>query len=116
MDAGADILFIEAPQSMDEVEKIADTFSGQIPLLSNQVIGGKTPKLTAKEAELLGYKIIIYPDVYPYAASVMFRRMADKIMKEGCSWDCIPGAYASRELFDTMGMKEWRELEQIYKA
>lgn len=116
MDAGADILFIEAPQSLYEVEKIADTFAGKIPLLSNQVIGGKTPRLTAREAEELGYRIIIYPDVYPYAASVLFRRIADRIIVEGCSWDCIPGAYASRELFDTMGMKEWRELEQIYKA
>lgn len=116
MDAGADILFIEAPQSLDEVEKIANTFAGKIPLLSNQVIGGKTPRLTAKEAEELGYKIIIYPDVFPYAASVLFRRMADKIQTEGCSWDCIPDATQSRELFITMGMNEWREKEHIYKT
>lgn len=116
MDAGADILFIEAPQSLDEVEKIANTFAGKIPLLSNQVIGGKTPRLTAKEAEELGYKIIIYPDVFPYAASVLFRRMADKIHAEGCSWDCIPDATQSRDLFITMGMNEWREKEHIYKT
>ena len=116
MDAGADILFIESPQSLDEVEKIANTFAGKIPLLSNQVIGGKTPRLTAKEAEELGYKIIIYPDVFPYAASVLFRRMADKIHAEGCSWDCIPDATQSRDLFITMGMNEWREKEHIYKT
>lgn len=115
LDAGADILFIEAPQTMDEVEKIADTFAGKVPLLSNQVIGGKTPRLTAKQAEALGYKIIIFPDVFPYAASVLFRRMADKILREGCSWDCIPDAYASRELFETMGMKKWRDKEALYK-
>ena len=85
-------------------------------MLSNQVIGGKTPRLTAKEAEELGYKIIIYPDVFPYAASVLFRRMADKIHAEGCSWDCIPDATQSRDLFITMGMNEWREKEHIYKT
>ncbi len=61
MDAGADILFIEA-QTIDEVEKIGKTFGHQVPLLANQVIGGKTPHLTAKELEQLGYKILIFPD------------------------------------------------------
>ena len=62
MEAGADILFIEAPQTIDEVEKIGKTFGHQVPLLANQVIGGKTPHLTAKELEQLGYKILIFPD------------------------------------------------------
>jgi 2-methylisocitrate lyase-like PEP mutase family enzyme len=116
LDAGADILFIEAPQSLDEVELIAKTFAAQAPLLSNQVIGGKTPRLTAKEAEKLGYKIIIFPDVFAFAASVFMRRIADRLLREGCSWDCIPDAPDSRELFKTMGIDEWYELGDKYKS
>ncbi|NLL52071.1 MAG: oxaloacetate decarboxylase [Peptococcaceae bacterium] len=115
MEAGADILFIEAPQTIDEVEKIGKIFGHQIPLLANQVIGGRTPRLTAKELEQLGYKILIFPDVLPFAASVLLRRILDKVLAEGCSWDAIPDAPDSRELFNTMGMQAWREIEQLYK-
>ena len=113
LNAGADVLFIEAPQSLDEVRKITETFKG-VPLFTNQVIGGKTPKLTTKEAEEIGYKIIIFPDVAPFCASVMIRRAFDHIMATGESWESIPDAKDSRELFMTMGMKQWRDLEPLY--
>ena len=115
IDAGADILFIEAPQTIDEVEKIGKTFGHQVPLLANQVIGGKTPRLTAKELEQLGFKILIFPDVLAFGASVLFRRILDKVIVEGCSRDAISDAPDSRELFNTMGMATWQEIEQRYK-
>lgn len=115
LNAGADILFIEAPQSYEEIRRITETFKG-VPLITNQVIGGKTPKLTAQEAEEIGYKIIIYPDVMPFCASVMFRRACDHIMETGQSWDAVPGAADSRELFMTMGMQQWRDKEPLYGA
>ena len=113
LNAGADVLFVEAPQSLEEIRKITETFRGT-PLITNQVIGGKTPRLTAKEAEEIGYKIIIYPDVMAYCASVMYRVACDRIMDTGQSWDAIPNASDSRDLFMTMGMKEWRDKEPLY--
>ncbi len=58
--AGADILFIEAPRDMKELEKVCATFKG-VPLLANMVEDGKTPILDAKVLEELGFKIAIYP-------------------------------------------------------
>lgn len=58
--AGADILFIEAPRDIGEMEKICATFKGA-PLLANMVEDGKTPILDAKVLEELGFKIAIYP-------------------------------------------------------
>tara|TARA_R110000868_G_scaffold54159_3_gene169560 strand:+ start:5643 stop:6515 length:873 start_codon:yes stop_codon:yes gene_type:complete len=58
--AGADILFIEAPRDLKEMEKVCATFKG-VPLLANMVEDGKTPLLDAKELEELGFKIAIYP-------------------------------------------------------
>lgn len=113
LNAGADVLFIEAPQTLEEIRRITEAFKG-VPLLTNQVIGGKTPRLTAREAREIGYKIIIYPDVMPYCASVMFRRACGRILETGQSWDAIPGAHDSRELFMTMGMKDWRDKEPLY--
>ena len=60
-DAGADILFIEAPQSLEEMQILTARFAGQIPLLANMVEGGKTPINSAKDLADLGYRIAIFP-------------------------------------------------------
>lgn len=57
--AGADILFVEAPESVAEMEIIGKRFD--LPLLVNVVEGGKTPVLTAQEYADLGYQVAIYP-------------------------------------------------------
>ncbi|NNN19716.1 MAG: isocitrate lyase/PEP mutase family protein, partial [Acidimicrobiaceae bacterium] len=59
-DAGADVLFIEAPEGIGEIEVIAKTFS-DMPLLYNWAEGGKTPPLTYDEIRQLGFKMIIFP-------------------------------------------------------
>jgi 2-methylisocitrate lyase-like PEP mutase family enzyme len=58
--AGADILFIEAPRTGEEMRRIAETFAG-VPLVANLVEDGKTPLLSVSELEQLGYKIALYP-------------------------------------------------------
>lgn len=58
--AGADILFIEAPRDLAELRKIAETFKG-VPLLANMVEDGKTPYLSVKVLEEIGFKIVIFP-------------------------------------------------------
>lgn len=58
-EAGADILFVEAPESVEEMEIIGKRFD--LPLLVNVVEGGKTPVLTAEQYAEIGYQIAIYP-------------------------------------------------------
>lgn len=58
--AGADILFIEAPRDMGELERVTKTFKG-VPLLANMVEDGKTPYLSTNLLEELGFKIAIFP-------------------------------------------------------
>jgi 2-methylisocitrate lyase-like PEP mutase family enzyme len=60
-EAGADILFIEAPQTQDQMYAISKQFSDRIPLLANMVEGGKTPHKTASELEALGFSLVIFP-------------------------------------------------------
>ena len=60
LSAGADILFIEAPQNQEELRRIAEAFRG-VPLVANIVEDGKTPLLTPKEFGTLGFKILLYP-------------------------------------------------------
>lgn len=60
-DAGADVLFIEAPRSRKELKEIATRFQGRIPLLANMIEGGKTPLMDAGALQELGYSIAIFP-------------------------------------------------------
>ncbi|WP_099825613.1 isocitrate lyase/PEP mutase family protein [Oceaniglobus indicus] len=61
VDAGADVLFIEAPRSGDELSRIAAEFGGRIPLLANMVEGGATPVQAAGDLERLGFSLVIFP-------------------------------------------------------
>jgi 2-methylisocitrate lyase-like PEP mutase family enzyme len=58
--AGADIIFIESPESEIEMRKICETFSG-LPLVANMVEGGSTPVLDADELRDIGYTMVIFP-------------------------------------------------------
>lgn len=60
-DAGADVVFIEAPQSLDDLKAIASAFDEDVPLFANMIEGGKTPFLSGKELQELGFKIVVYP-------------------------------------------------------
>jgi len=59
-DAGADVLFVEAPKTQAELKRIPPALGG-VPLMANMVEGGKTPPLTAGELEALGFALVIFP-------------------------------------------------------
>jgi 2-methylisocitrate lyase-like PEP mutase family enzyme len=59
-DAGADVLFVEAPKTRDELKRISPTLKG-VPLMANMVEGGKTPPLKATDLEALGFSLVIFP-------------------------------------------------------
>ncbi|WP_373051411.1 isocitrate lyase/PEP mutase family protein, partial [Thalassovita aquimarina] len=61
VEAGADVLFIEAPRTGDELARVANHFRGRIPLLANMVEGGATPIKSAADLEQLGFDIVIFP-------------------------------------------------------
>ncbi|MEX0286202.1 MAG: oxaloacetate decarboxylase [Paracoccaceae bacterium] len=61
LEAGADVLFIEAPQSRSQQEQIVAEFGDRVPLLANMVEGGDTPVTDAKDLETLGFSIAIFP-------------------------------------------------------
>jgi len=59
-EAGADVLFVEAPKSKSELERVASALAGT-PLLANMVEGGKTPLFSAAELEAMGFSLVIFP-------------------------------------------------------
>jgi 2-methylisocitrate lyase-like PEP mutase family enzyme len=59
-DAGADMLFVEAPKTREELARVAKALPG-VPLMANMVEGGKTPALPAAELEAIGFSLVIFP-------------------------------------------------------
>ncbi len=72
--AGADILFIEAPRSEEEMQRVAKTFAGT-PLVANLVEDGKTPILPPALLQRMGYKIALYPISALLAASATYEQV-----------------------------------------
>ncbi len=60
-EAGADMLFVEAPQSREQIDAIMARLKGKAPLMANMVEGGKTPLMAADELQRLGYSMVIFP-------------------------------------------------------
>lgn len=94
-DLGADVGFIEAPRTLDEIEKIASAFTNE-PLLINMVEGGKTPLLSASELDSLGYKFMLCANT-ALRAAIHGIQEALKILNQGgnqrnlnniiCTWE-----------------------------
>ena len=61
VEAGADVLFVEAPETEEQMRDLNARFAGRVPLLANMVEGGRTPFLAADALEALGYSVVIFP-------------------------------------------------------
>ena len=112
-DAGADIVFVEAPQSLEELQTIARAIP-DAPLFANMIEGGVTPVLTATELEELGFKMVVFPLSPLYAAAAAVQEVAKRLKTTGTTAGStlLPfGAF--NEIVDVPG---WRELEQEYVA
>jgi carboxyvinyl-carboxyphosphonate phosphorylmutase len=82
-EAGADVIFIEAPASVDELRLVGKSFD--CPLLVNMVEGGKTPLRPAAELEALGFRIVIFPGSLYRAAVPAMLRVLEEIRTRGTS-------------------------------
>ena len=110
-ESGADVIFVEAPTSHDEIERIAREVKA--PLLSNQVPGGRTPALSVSELEKLGYKIVIFPVVGFMAATLAIEKALSDLKRLGTDWHEGP-VLSPIEIFQRMGIDSWMESERKY--
>ena len=81
--AGADVLFVEAPQSRDEMGRIVERLGGQVPLLANMVNGGTTPMLPSSRLHDLGFSVAIFPAAGFLAAGAALETVYGDIKANG---------------------------------
>ena len=112
LSAGADMAFVEAPQTLEEVAAVPRRVAG--PCLLNVVRGGKTPEIAFAEAERLGYKLAIVPGLLVKSVVAICEDMLEKLGSEG-RHPAIPGDLTVRNLFQRLGLEEWQALETRFR-
>lgn len=112
IDAGADVLFIEAPQSVEELQKIAAAFV-DVPLVANIVEGGKTPQLCASELQQLGFKIVFFP-VSALLAATNVMTACLRHLKEHGTTAHFQGLVEFKEFQELIGVPKYLQMEQQF--
>jgi 2,3-dimethylmalate lyase len=87
--AGADILFVESPESQEEMRRVAETFRGA-HLLANMVEGGRTPFLSTHELEAMGFKIALFPASGFLSAAQALKSAYQQLLSAGTSTGGAP--------------------------
>ena len=83
VEAGADVRFVEAPQSQDQMRTLTARFKDRVPLLANMVEGGKTPMHDAAALQDLGYSLVIFPGGLIRAYTYMATEYLDSLRQHG---------------------------------
>jgi methylisocitrate lyase len=113
-EAGADIVFIEAPQSVDELTAIAAAFP-KIPLLVNMIEGGKTPCLSQAELKQLGFKIVVYPLSGLFAATQAMLKCWQYLKEHGTT-DRQEDVVDFQQFEKSIDVAKYRNLESQFKG
>ena len=110
IDAGADIIFPEALSSADEFRFVAENLS--VALLANMTEFGKTPHLSAKEFEALGYKIIIWPVSSLRVAAKAMQAFYMMLFKEGSAEPYLGKMQTRKELYELIRYSDYEALDK----
>jgi methylisocitrate lyase len=110
--AGADIIFIEAPQSVEELSAIA-TALPNVPLFANIVEGGKTPQLSGAELEKLGFKIAVFPLSGLFAATQAITACFQQLRTQGTTTG-FSNLVNFKEFEQLIDVPQYRQLEEQF--
>jgi len=111
--AGADMIFVEAPESMEQIRLIARELKG-IPLLFNWAEGGKTPPVDLNTLRELGFKIVIFPISALLSATKAIMKVLESIKKDGTPINVMGELFTFNEFLNFIGLPEVQQLEKKY--
>jgi 2-methylisocitrate lyase-like PEP mutase family enzyme len=102
--AGADLLFVESPESIEEMERIGKAFD--LPLVANMVEGGRTPVLSREDLQAIGYRLAIFPAAAFLAAGAAFESVYKGIQATGSTVGTSTPLYDFGKFSQMMGF-DW---------
>ncbi|HWD03826.1 MAG TPA: oxaloacetate decarboxylase [Amycolatopsis sp.] len=115
-DAGADVLFVEAPTSEESIERVASQLRDVAPLVFNWAEGGRTPPLPLSRIEELGFSLVLYPIGTLLAATASIRSLLEVVRRDGTPAAALPDVPTFEEFTTLIGLPEVRELEQRFSG
>jgi 2,3-dimethylmalate lyase len=114
--AGADMLFFEMRESMDEIRAIAERFRGRVPLHFNHSPSGMVPRLNVSEIEAMGFKTACFYVHALMAACKVMREVLTEIKETGNSLSVWDRMVKFDEFWELADLRKIRELEKKYGA
>tara|TARA_B100000686_G_C16769092_1_gene963822 strand:- start:979 stop:1854 length:876 start_codon:yes stop_codon:yes gene_type:complete len=112
--AGADVLFYEAPEDVQEIREVGKTFGSDIPLMANMVNGGLTPLMTPEQLKEFGFRIAIFPAAGFLAACKALEAVYKGLLETGDAESRGGDLFSFAEFNELMGFQEVIEFEEHY--
>ncbi|MDE3077537.1 MAG: oxaloacetate decarboxylase [Chloroflexota bacterium] len=113
-DAGADVVFVESPETVDEMRRI--TISIDSPLLANMVETGRTPLLSASELQEIGYSTVIFPGALTRFLPFAARQLLAELRRTGTTRGLLARMMSFIEVNEVVGLPEIQDMEERYGA
>lgn len=111
--AGADVIFVEAPRSVEELKKVANEID-DAPLVANMIEDGVTPNLSASELLKLGYQIAVFPLSAIYSATFAMRQVLTELKNTGTTKDARNIMVTFKDFNRFMDLDHFVDLEKRY--
>ena len=109
---GADAIFIEAPQSIEEMKIIGKSINA--PLVANMIEGGATPISSAQTLNKMGYKIILYPLSILFANTFATMNILKELKRSGTTLKLKQKVVSFNQFNDLVDLPKFRKLEKKY--
>jgi len=111
---GADVIFIEAPKTIDEMELISKEIKA--PLLANMIEEGITPNLTADQLRKMGYRMVVFPLSALYSATFAIKQTLQTLKKTGTTKELKNKMITFQEFNDLVNLSAYHKLEKKYSS
>jgi methylisocitrate lyase len=111
---GADVIFIEAPKTIDQMELIAKEIKA--PLLANMIEEGITPNLTADQLRKMGFKMVVFPLSALFSATFAIKQTLQTLKKTGTTKELKNKMITFQEFNDLVNLSVYRKLEKKYSS
>ena len=113
-EAGADVLFVEAPTSEAAIARVAEELGDVAPLVFNWAEGGRTPPISLARIAELGFSLVLYPIATLLAATSAIRSVLGTISADGSPLAAMDTLPTFDEFTDLIGLPEVQRLEQRF--
>ena len=111
---GADVVFVEAPQSEDELREIPKKIDA--PLLANMIENGVTPTFSADELKSMGYNMVVFPLSGLYGATYAMKKIFSQLKRTGSTKDCTNMMLNFNEFNDLVELSKFMKMEKKYQS